>query len=97
MAPRRKRLERTLASRIRLVAEARGIHLTHLADRSGLARSHLWRLLDAEHTTTLEVVAKLASVLDVDELVLLDEGRPLPSPAPRTARTRPARARKKVT
>ena len=73
------------------------MYLTHLADRSGLARSHFWRLLDAEHTTTLEVVAKIASVLEVDELVLLDEGRPLPSPALRQTRSRPTRARKKAT
>ena len=91
VAPRRRRLEKTLAKRIRQVAEARGVYLTHLADRSGLARSHFWRLLDAEHTTTLDVIAKIASVLDVEELVLLDEERPMPVAA--SSRTRPRRGK----
>ena len=70
-----------------------GVFLTHLADRAGLSRGHFWRLLETEHTTTLEVVAKIAGVLDVDALDLLDEDRPLPPAAAQGVRRRRIGAR----
>jgi transcriptional regulator with XRE-family HTH domain len=67
------------------VAERKGVALTHLADRAGIARSYLWRLLDADSSATLTTVQRLAGVLGVDAVSLL-----LPAPArsaePATAR-----------
>jgi transcriptional regulator with XRE-family HTH domain len=73
-----RRLEAVLARRIRELADARGLALTHVADLAGLSRGHFWRILDAEHTTTLEIVQRVAKVLRLDPLDLLDPSRPAP-------------------
>jgi transcriptional regulator with XRE-family HTH domain len=62
-----------LARRLRELSTERGIALTHLADRAGIGRSHLWRLLNGEAAATLDVVDKLASALDVASLDLLND------------------------
>lgn len=67
----KSRLEQVLARRIREVAKAKGLALSHLADRAGIARSYLWLLLDGESSATLETIQRLADVLDVEALELL--------------------------
>jgi transcriptional regulator with XRE-family HTH domain len=47
------------------------VALTHLADRAGIGRSHLWRLLNGEASATLDVVDKIAVALDVISIDLL--------------------------
>lgn len=64
-------LREVLARRLREVAAERDIALTHLADRAGIGRSHLWRLLNGEAAATLDVVDKIADALDVSPLDLL--------------------------
>jgi transcriptional regulator with XRE-family HTH domain len=60
-----------LSRRLREVAAERGLALTHVADRAGVGRSHLWRLLNAEASATLDAVEKIAEALDVEPLALL--------------------------
>ena len=64
-------LEQVLAERIRALADERGLPISHLADRAGMARSYLWRLLAADSSATLDAVQRLAAVLDVAPLELL--------------------------
>lgn len=49
--------------------------LSHVADRAGIARSHVWALLRAERSATLAMVQRLADVLKVDPLALLTPSR----------------------
>ncbi len=96
-------LERTLARELRRVAAERGMHLTHLADESGLARSYLWRVLGCKSSATLDTVQRLAKVLRVDPRQLFGiveppryrhtEGRPLvAADSTRPTRDKPKRA-----
>jgi transcriptional regulator with XRE-family HTH domain len=64
-------LERVLARRIRELADARDIPVSHIADRALIARSHMWAVLNAERSATLALVQRLAEVLDIDPLELL--------------------------
>jgi transcriptional regulator with XRE-family HTH domain len=70
---KRASLRSVLARRLRAVAAEQGVALTHLADRAGIGRSHLWRLLNGEAAATLDVVDKIAGALDVPSLELLDD------------------------
>jgi transcriptional regulator with XRE-family HTH domain len=70
---KRASLRSVLERRLRTVAAERGIALTHVADRAGVGRSHLWRLLNGEAAATLDVVDKIAAALDVPPLDLLDD------------------------
>lgn len=74
---KRPPLRTILARRLREVAAERGVALTHVADRAGIGRSHMWRLLNAEASPTLDAVEKIADALDIDPLALL-------APAPQT-------------
>jgi transcriptional regulator with XRE-family HTH domain len=62
-----------LAERLREVAEEREIPLSHVADRAGIARSYLWRLLAAESSATLDALQRLATVLEVAPVALVTE------------------------
>jgi transcriptional regulator with XRE-family HTH domain len=86
------RLEEVLARRLREVAERKGVALTHLADRAGIARSYLWRLLDGDSSATLTTVQRLASVLGVDAVSLL---QPMQARSAESAATRPSARRGK--
>lgn len=70
-APRTGSLERVLARRLHQLAEERGIPMSHVADRAGIARSHVWALLRAERSATLAMVQRLASVFGVEPIALL--------------------------
>ena len=72
---RRSSLRSVLARRLRVVAEEKGVALTHVADRAGIGRSHMWRLLNGEASATLDVVDKLAGALDVPSVELLSDKR----------------------
>ncbi len=92
MSPSRE-LRVRVARRIRQLAEARGIPLTHLADRAGVSRAHMWSILYGEKAATIDWLAKVASELEVDPAELL--ARP-ESGAPKVSRPRiPAVKRKK--
>ena len=76
-------LEQILAERIRAIADERGLPISHLADRSGMARSYVWRLLAAKSSATLDAVQRIAAVLGTEPLDLLRR------PASAAARARP--------
>jgi transcriptional regulator with XRE-family HTH domain len=65
-------LEKTLALRVRAVAAARGVALSHVADRAGISRSHLWAVLKCERSATLGMVQRLAEAIGVAPIELLD-------------------------
>ncbi len=71
---KRASLRAVLARRLRAVAAEQGVALTHVADRAGIGRSHMWRLLNGESGATLDVVDKLAGALGVASVELLDDG-----------------------
>ena len=75
----RASLRAVLARRLRAVAVDKGIALTHVADRAGIGRSHLWRILNGEASATLDVVDKLSMALDVSSLELLTDTARRPS------------------
>lgn len=68
-------LSRILADNIQRLARRRGIALAHLADRAGIGRATLWRLLDVNRRgpsdPRLSTVASLAAVLCVRPADLL--------------------------
>lgn len=66
-----ERLEETLARRLKELAQAKGLPLSHLADRAGVSRSYLWLLLAGRSSATLATVQRLAEVLEADPLELL--------------------------
>ena len=59
-------LHRRVVTRIREVAEERGIPLTHLPDRAGVARSHFWDVLAGRKSPTLAWLVKIAAALEAD-------------------------------
>lgn len=61
----------TLSGRIRALASARGLTLTHLADFSGRSRSHFWDVLAGRKSPTLRWIVGVAEVLGVEPWELL--------------------------
>jgi transcriptional regulator with XRE-family HTH domain len=74
-------LHRRVADRIRRVAGERGIALSHLADRASVSRTQLWYVLRGKSSPTLEWLQKIAAVLNVRVIDLLqaDEGAAAPA------------------
>jgi transcriptional regulator with XRE-family HTH domain len=86
------RLEQVLAQRIRELASARGMPISHVADRCGMAHSYFWRLLSAKASATLAVIQRLADALEVEPLALLGGSGPVSSTVERSRRPRVERA-----
>jgi transcriptional regulator with XRE-family HTH domain len=55
-----------LAARIRDLADERGLALSILADRAGVARGHFFAVLAGRSSPTVEWLVKIATVLEVD-------------------------------
>ena len=51
--PKPRRLDRTLAQRVQEVADAKGISVNRLSQRSRISRSDLWALLTIKRSETL--------------------------------------------
>lgn len=75
-------ITRCVARNVRSLAARRGIPLAHLADRAGIGRTTMFRLLDASERKPsdprLSTLAALAAALEVETFDLLmehDEGR----------------------
>lgn len=68
---------RAVGANIRRLAKRKGITLAHLADRAGIGRTTLWRLLDTSgqgpSDPRLSTLTALAWVLGVDVAELLME------------------------
>jgi transcriptional regulator with XRE-family HTH domain len=71
-------LQRRLEQRIRDLAEAKGIALSHLPDRAELGRTMFWDVLRGKKSPTLRWMGKLAAALEVDvsELLAVDPRPP---------------------
>jgi transcriptional regulator with XRE-family HTH domain len=85
-------LERTLARRIRQVAEAKDKPLYIVAELAGFSRPALWAILNQQASATLNSVERIATALGVAPLELL-KGTPAPARA-RKAKARKRRAKK---
>ena len=69
-------LERVLGARIRQIAHDKDIRLSHIADRADVSRSVMWELLGGKMSPTLDLVQRLAEVLEVDPIELLTARAP---------------------
>lgn len=59
------------ATRIRDIAERRGISLTALARDAKVSQSHLWGILAGNRAPTTDMLARLANVLRVEPMEFL--------------------------
>jgi transcriptional regulator with XRE-family HTH domain len=85
-----RRLERILARRVRELAAAKELPVSHLADRAGVSRSLMWELLSQTASISLETLQKLSDALELDDPLELLRGEP----APARRRNVPRRAKK---
>jgi transcriptional regulator with XRE-family HTH domain len=74
-------LEKTLARRLRELAEEKGKPLYIVAELAGFSRPAFWAILKRESSPTLNTIQRLAAALEVDPLELL---------SPQSAPARPA-------
>jgi transcriptional regulator with XRE-family HTH domain len=73
-----------LADRIREACKARDLPLSRLAAAAGVSRNHLFAVLAGTKAPTIDYLAKLARILEVDPSALI-------APSPITARTKRVR------
>ena len=59
-------LHRRVTSRIKEVAEAKNLPLSHVADRAAVSRTHLFDVLGGRKSPTLTFLKKVADALGVD-------------------------------
>jgi transcriptional regulator with XRE-family HTH domain len=74
-----------VATRIRALAKARRLPLSHLADRAGVSRKQLWNVLCRRKSPTLAWLSKIAAALDVEVIEFL---RDTDTASGRTQKTR---------
>ena len=69
-------LVRHISRNVRRLAAERGIPLAHLADRAGIGRTTMWRLLDVNETgpsdPRISTIQALATALDVRTVELME-------------------------
>lgn len=75
-----------LADRLREAMEVRGLTLFELAKRANVGRPHLYKVLDGATGASVDYLAKLATVLEIDPGDLLAT-KPI---TPRTKRVKPS-------
>jgi len=73
-----------LATRIREACQARNIAVSRLPIEAGVSRNHLFAILAGRKAPTVDYLARLAQVLEVDPSALI-------GPKPITARTKRVR------
>lgn len=71
---------RDVSRNIRRLANARGIPLAHLADRAGIGRTTIWRILDVNEKGPSDprvgTLTVIASALGVDIIDLFEREEP---------------------
>jgi transcriptional regulator with XRE-family HTH domain len=72
-------LHQRLTKRIRELAKAAKVPVSHLPDRAGVSRSHFWEVMAGHKSPTLKWLGKIAASLEVDASVLL-QLRDAPAP-----------------
>ncbi len=68
-------LHRHIASRIRTLAEKRGVSLNKLADFAGVSRRQLGRILKCEVSPSVATLEKIAGALEVELRDLLPSAK----------------------
>lgn len=68
-----EQLHQRVIDRIRELAEARAVAISHLPDRAGVARSHFWDVLGGRKSPTLAWLLRIAVALEVEVAELLAE------------------------
>ncbi|MCL2641532.1 MAG: helix-turn-helix transcriptional regulator [Phycisphaerales bacterium] len=61
-----------MAKNLRRSRRARGLTQEELADRAGVYRNYIGMLERAENAATVDMLEKLADVLEIDPMELLD-------------------------
>lgn len=77
-----EQLRARVAQRIRDAAKRKGLPLTRLADDAGVSRAHLWTILNGDSGASIDFLAKLALVLNIDPDELVRRYRKPRSGAP---------------
>jgi len=65
-------LRRVVAKDLRRSRRARGLTQEELADRAGVYRNYIGMLERAENAATVDMLEKLADVLEIDPMELLN-------------------------
>jgi len=65
-------LRKVVAKNLRRSRRARGLTQEELADRAGVYRNYIGMLERAENAATVDMLEKLADVLEIDPMELLD-------------------------
>ena len=60
-----------MAQRIRALAKVKGIPLSRLADQAEVSRAGFWLAMSGKSAPSLDLLAKLSAVLDVDPSELI--------------------------
>ena len=60
------RLRETVAKNLRRLRQAKGLSQEELADRAGINRNYVGMLEREQHAATIDMLEKLADVLDAD-------------------------------
>jgi transcriptional regulator with XRE-family HTH domain len=66
------KLRKVVARNLRRVRRGRGLSQEELAGRAGLNRNYVGMLEREEHAATVDVLEKLANVLEIDPVEFLD-------------------------
>ncbi len=65
-------LREVVAKNLRRARQAKGLSQEELADRAGINRNYVGMLEREEHAATVDMLEKLADVLEIDPIEFLD-------------------------
>jgi transcriptional regulator with XRE-family HTH domain len=74
------RLRGIVAGNLRRLRHAKGISQEELADRADVNRNYVGMLEREQNAATIDILEKLAIVLEVDPAELLQQNGPAPEP-----------------
>lgn len=69
------RLREAVAKNLRRLRQAKGLSQEELADLAGINRNYVGMLEREEHAATVDMLEKLAEVLEVDPVKFLDTSK----------------------
>lgn len=69
------RLREAVAKNLRRLRQAKGLSQEELADLAGINRNYVGMLEREEHAATVDMLEKLAEVLEVDPVEFLDTNK----------------------
>ena len=72
--PLRMRLREVVAKNLRRLRQAKALSQEELADRAGINRNYVGMLEREEHAATVDMLEKLAEVLEVDPIEFFHSG-----------------------